>query len=184
MTYLVGKDIKLVKFTEKFVVQKYIQWLNDHDVNRYMCGGRIPISKEEVGERNDKNNVIFAIMSSLSYDKDGDQLVEGDFHSEFIGTIGVNGIDWINRKGEIGYMIGEKTHWGAGLATEAVNLISDYALNRLNLHKIEAGVVKGNTGSVKVLEKNGFKEYATVPQDYWLEGEYHDVLRFYRLQEW
>jgi len=182
MTYLVGKDIKLVKFTDRFITAKYIDWLNDQDVNRYLFTGRIPISKEEITNRNDGNNIMFAIMCKLS--ADGDALVEEEFYSEFIGTISLNGIDWIIRKGEIGYMIGEKSHWGAGIATEAVKLVSDYALNRLNLHKVEAGVVEGNIGSIKVLEKNGFKEYTVIPDDYWFEGKYYGAHRFYKLQGW
>jgi hypothetical protein len=60
----------------------------------------------------------------------------------------------------------------------------DYAFNRLNLNKVTAGVVKGNEGSAKVLIKNGYKQYCTNPQDYYLEGKYFDTERFYKLQEW
>lgn len=186
MTYLDGKEIKLTKFTDRFITPKYIDWLNNQDVNKFMCTGRIPISKEEVGNRNDHCNIMFAIMTHIVVeDDDGIELLAaGDSFSQFIGTISINAIDWINRKGEIGYMIGDKRYWGAGLATETVGLVTDYALNRLNLHKVEAGVVAGNKGSIKVLEKNGFKEYAVIPEDYYLEGKYYDVHRFYRLQEW
>jgi RimJ/RimL family protein N-acetyltransferase len=186
MTYLVGKNIKLIKFTDRFVIPKYIDWLNNQDVNRYMCTGRIPISKEEVGNRNDYCNIMFAIMTHIVVEnEDGeDLLTASDSFSQYIGTIAINAIDWINRRGEIGYMIGEQSYWGAGLATETVGLITDYALNRLNLHKVEAGVVAGNAGSIRVLEKNGFKEYAVVPEDYCIEGKYYDVHRFYKLQEW
>lgn len=183
MTFLIGKRIKLVKFTERFITAKYIDWLNDHEINKYMFTGRIPISKEEIGSRNDFQNIIFAIMSNVHTDN-GDKLWEDDNFSEFIGTISINAIDWINRKGEIGYMIGERSHWGLGIATEAVKLVSDYALNRLNLHKVEAGVVAGNIGSIKVLEKNDFKEYGVIPQDHWVDGKYNDAHRFYKLQEW
>lgn len=180
MTYLIGEKIKLVKFTDRFITAKYIEWLNNHDVNRYLFTGRIPITKEEIRNRNDNNNIMFAIMSNLS--SAGDRLTKNDLYSEFIGTISLHCIDWIIRKGEIGYMIGEQTHWGAGIATEAVGLVSDYALNRLNLHKVEAGVVDGNVGSVRVLEKSGFEKYATIPDDYWIEGKYYDAHRFYKLQ--
>jgi len=182
MTFLTGNRIKLVKFTNRFVVAKYIDWLNDQEVNKYLFAGRMPISKDEVGNRNDSHNIMFAIMSNVHYDNG--KLYEDDNFSEFIGTISINTVDWINRKGEIGYMIGERTHWGLGIATEAVNLVSDYALHRLNLHKVEAGVVAGNIGSIRVLEKNGFKECGVIPQDYWADGKYNDTHRFYKLQEW
>ncbi len=182
MTYLIGKHIKLVKFTDRFVSAKYIDWLNDQDINRYLHTGRMPISKSQISDRNNENNIMFAIMSNLTME-DG-KMTEDDYFIEFIGTISLNGIDWINRKGEIGYMIGSRDHWGYGIATDAVALVADYAFNRLNLNKTEAGVVDGNIGSSKVLEKNGFKEYGRIPCDYALEGKYYDTIRYYKLQEW
>ena len=184
MDYLVGEKIQLTKFTERFRTAKYVSWLNDQSVNRYLCTGRIPITAEELGNRNDYCNIMFAMMSSLEYDEEAGHFVQLEEFPHYIGTISLNAIDWISRNGEIGYMIGDKRYWGAGIASEAVQLVSDYALHRLNLNKVEAGVVAGNIGSVKVLEKNGFKQYGTIPEHYWLEGKYHDVHRFYKLQAW
>ena len=182
MSYLVGNRIRLAKFTDRHITAKYLDWLNDHDINRYMFTGRMPVSKDEVKDRNDFCNIVFSIISNLVYDEEKDQLIQTDMFSEFVGTISLDGIDWINKKAELAYMIGEQSHWGVGLATEAVSLVSEYAFNRLNLHKLEAGVIDGNDGSIRVLEKNGFKKYATVPEDYWLEGKFLNVERFYKLQ--
>ena len=146
-----------------------------------MFAGRIPIDKDEIGNRNNSNNIMFAIMCKLELDNDN--FIEIGDYDNFIGTISLNNIDWINRSGETGYMIGNKEYWGGGIATEAVKLISEYALNRLNLHKVEAGVVEGNIGSVKVLEKNGFREYGIIPDDYFYNGKFYATHRFYKLQE-
>lgn len=184
MTFLQGEKIKLVKFTSRFITAQYIDWLNNQGVNKFLYTGRMPISKEEISERNDHCNLMFAIMCNLAYNFENDEYEELEDYNQYIGTISLNAIDWINRKGEVGYMIGEETHWGLGIATEAVKLVTDYALQRLNLNKVEAGVVDENGGSIKVLERNGFKEYGVIPQDYWHEGKYHDTYRFYKLQEW
>lgn len=40
--------------------------------------------------------------------------------------------------------------------TEAVKLIVDFAFHELKLHRIEAGVMPRNLGSMRVLEKAGF----------------------------
>ena len=183
MVYLVGQKVKLTRFTERFIIPKYIEWINDHEINRYLLTGRIPVASAEIKDPNDFCNVMFAMMTKL-YSDDSGQIAEDELFSNYIGTVFVNGIDWINRKGEVGYLIGDKTLWGEGLATEAVRLITDYALNRLNLHKIEAGVVSENKGSIRVLEKNGYKKYGTIPDDYWIEGVVYDVHRFYKLQGW
>ncbi len=53
-----------------------------------------------------------------------------------------------------------KTHsdyWGKGYATEAVNELIRFGFKELNLHRIEAGCAVDNVGSIRVLEKTGFK---------------------------
>lgn len=170
--YLEGPNIQLVKFTDRYITAEYVGWLNDHEINRYLGTGRLPVAKDEVFAPIDEKTLMFAIISN-----------HRDVY-EYIGTISLHGIDWIARKGEVGYMIGSREHWGKGVATEAVALITDYAFNRLNLNKIIAGVVDGNIGSVKVLEKNGYKQYATLPEEYYLEGKYFDAAQFYKLQRW
>lgn len=40
--------------------------------------------------------------------------------------------------------------------TEAVRLVVGYAFHELKLHRIEAGVMPRNLGSMRVLEKAGF----------------------------
>lgn len=182
--FLVGEHTKLVKFTERYVVAKYIDWLNDQRVNRFLCAGRKPLAMEDITMPNGNTEMRFAILSNLRSNEEKNVMVKGDEFAEYIGTISLNGIDWINRRAEVGYMIGQTSHWGCGIATEIIGLISDYAFNRLGLRKVEAGVVDGNVGSVKALEKNNFKKYGTVPQEYFLEGKYLDVHRFYKLQEW
>jgi ribosomal-protein-alanine N-acetyltransferase len=57
---------------------------------------------------------------------------------------------------ELGYWIGEP-YWGKGIATEAVNLITEYGFNQLNLIRIYSGIFDFNKASQKVLEKAGFK---------------------------
>lgn len=184
MNYLVGNNIKLVKFTERHITSSYIEWLNDHSINRYMFSGRLPIGIDEISIPNTISELRFAALSSLKYSCEDDTLVESDDYSEYIGTISINSIDWISRRAEIGYMIGDKNYWGVGIASEMVKLITDYGIDRINMNKIEAGVISGNIGSIKVLEKNGFRKYGTIPSEYFLEGEYLDSDRFYLLQKW
>ena len=166
--YLLGSNLKLYKFTERYITPEYIGWLNDSETNRFLDVGRIPVVREEVFAPKDDKNLMFAVMEEGS--------------SNYIGTCSLHKIDWISRKAQIGYMMGSKKHWGKGLATELIGLLTDYGFNRLGLNKITAGVVDGNVGSVKVLEKNGYTKYGTNPQDYYLEGEYLDTHLFYKLR--
>ncbi|UFU00656.1 GNAT family N-acetyltransferase [Radiobacillus kanasensis] len=55
----------------------------------------------------------------------------------------------------IGYFL-DKAHNGKGYTTEAVQLITENAFQELKLHRIEAGVMPHNIGSIRVLEKSGY----------------------------
>ncbi len=55
----------------------------------------------------------------------------------------------------VGYSI-DKKHNGKGYATEAVKLAVGFAFDVLELHRIEAGAMPENIGSMRVLEKAGF----------------------------
>jgi len=169
--FLKDEKIKLIRFSEKFITAEYVSWLNDHSVTQYLCTGRLPVSEDDVKILKDsRTNVRFAIVYTE----------KGSF--EYVGTISLNNIDWVSRKGDIGYMLGKSSFWGRGIASRAIGLVSDYAFNRLGLNKVTAGVVEGNIGSAKALEKNGFKQYGTNPQDYYLNGELLGTHLFYKLR--
>jgi len=182
MSHLKGKKIQLIKFNDRFITADYVGWLNNFDVNKYLCTGRILVDKKDIYAPSDDKNLMFAMMSNVGIDDEGLPWEDKDY-VHYIGTISLHDISWIDRKGEIGYMIGSKDHWGMGIATEAIGLVSNYALSRLNLNKVTAGVVDGNIGSLKALEKNGFKRYGVKPQDYYLGGKFLDTILFYKLQE-
>jgi len=179
--FLKSNRIHLIRFTERHITPEYVSWLNDSQVNQYLYTGRIPISKGQLNDPNDANNIMFAIMTNLHI---GDGFTQIQDFVYYIGTCSINSIDYINRRGEIGYMIGSKKYWRRGIATEVISLISDYAFNRLNLYKIEASVVDGHDASIKALEANKFKEYGIKPEDYFLNGMYLGTHKFYKLQNW
>jgi len=174
--------VKLVKFSSKHITPTYMDWLNNHEVNRYLHTGRFPVCKEDVYVPSGEKNLLFAMMSKLVPENDG--LYESSNYQNYVGTISLHGFDSIIRKAEIGLMVGEQNHWGIGIATEAIGLISDYAFNRLNINKLTAGVVEENIGSYKAFEKNGFERYAEEIQDYYLEGKYLSTYKYHKLNEY
>ena len=79
------------------------------------------------------------------------------FDGHLCGVIGLVGQKDVYRKtAEIGYWIGEP-YWNKGIATVAVKLITEYGLDQLDYVRIHTGVFEYNIGSMKVLEKNGYK---------------------------
>lgn len=56
-----------------------------------------------------------------------------------IGNIKIGPINPHHNYADISYFIGEKSLWGKGIATEAIQLILKYAFEELKLHKVTAG---------------------------------------------
>jgi ribosomal-protein-alanine N-acetyltransferase len=94
--------------------------------------------------------------------------------SRLIGTINLFAI----MRGSIqsafvGYFLDEK-HNGKGYTTEAVKLIVKYAFDELKLHRVEAGVMPHNTGSIRVLEKAGFEKEGLARKNVKINGKWED----------
>jgi ribosomal-protein-alanine N-acetyltransferase len=78
------------------------------------------------------------------------------YQDVFCGIISlVQQKDIYKKSAEIGYWLGEP-FWNKGIITVCVKLITHYGLNQLELIRIYAGVFACNSGSMRVLEKNGY----------------------------
>ncbi|MFG0211651.1 GNAT family N-acetyltransferase [Brevibacillus porteri] len=73
----------------------------------------------------------------------------------------------------IGYFL-DKEHNGKGYMTEAVKLVVDYAFEIVGLHRLEAGVMPHNIGSIKVLLKAGFHKEGIAKKNVNINGRWED----------
>jgi [ribosomal protein S5]-alanine N-acetyltransferase len=73
----------------------------------------------------------------------------------------------------IGYTL-DKSHNGKGYTTEAVRLLVDFGFKELKLHRIEAGVMPHNLGSIRVLEKAGFHKEGIARKNVEINGKWED----------
>jgi [ribosomal protein S5]-alanine N-acetyltransferase len=73
----------------------------------------------------------------------------------------------------IGYSLDNK-HNGKGYMTEAVNLVVEYGFKHLHLHRIVAGVMATNIGSLRVLEKVGFEKEGIARKNVKINGKWED----------
>lgn len=81
---------------------------------------------------------------------------------EAAGAIGyVIGTDIERYSAEIGYWLGEM-HWGRGIATEALVLVTEHAFAAANLLRLFALPFADNAGSIRVLEKAGYVREAVL----------------------
>lgn len=73
----------------------------------------------------------------------------------------------------IGYFLDQQQN-GKGYTTEAVEMIVNYAFETLHLHRIEAGVMPHNIGSMRVLEKAGFHKEGLAKKNVKINGVWED----------
>ncbi|GGH80508.1 ribosomal-protein-alanine N-acetyltransferase [Pullulanibacillus pueri] len=73
----------------------------------------------------------------------------------------------------IGYSL-DGQYNGRGYTTEAVSLAVNFAFNELKLHRIEAGVMLNNIGSMRVLEKVGFHKEGIEQKGVKINGQWED----------
>jgi RimJ/RimL family protein N-acetyltransferase len=105
--------------------------------------------------------------------------VEGG--DEPVGDIVLFKIQDRRRWAEIAISIAPE-HWGNGYATEASELIVDYAFSERNLHRLQTRVIEPNDASARVWEKLGFTLEGTLRENQYYDGEYVGT-RYYGLLE-
>jgi len=72
-----------------------------------------------------------------------------------VGSSGLHRIDWQARKFEIGYWV-RTSYEQQGYVTEAVNAITNYAIQELQANRIEIRCDSRNARSAKVAERAGY----------------------------
>lgn len=97
-----------------------------------------------------------------------------------IGTVSLFDINSYHKTAELGIVIGDKTYWGKGVATEVVKTFTDYAVQNLNIQYISAEIEAGNGGMQKVLENSGFISDGVFKGARVKEGNRIDVVHFSR----
>ncbi|WP_066757666.1 GNAT family N-acetyltransferase [Crocinitomix algicola] len=73
-----------------------------------------------------------------------------------VGTVDLFEFDPFNQRAGVGVLI-QKEFRGNGYAFESLELLADYAVNNVGIRNLHASVMGGNTNSLKLFEKAGYK---------------------------
>lgn len=76
---------------------------------------------------------------------------------EVIGMISLSGIDLHNRKATVGLKLSDDCEKGAGFGTDALKIMMKYAIENVNLHRLEASWLEENKASEMLYLKCGWK---------------------------
>ena len=78
---------------------------------------------------------------------------------------------------EIGYIL-HPDYWRKGIATEAIGAVLDHAFGTMGLDRVVADVDPDNTGSIRSLEKLGFRETGREEKTIEINGVWYDSIYF------
>lgn len=82
----------------------------------------------------------------------------------------------------IGYQLDE-AYGGKGFMAQAVGLFVDHLFDVHQFHRIRAEVMPGNIGSIRVLEKVGFRKEGIAKQNLFINDAWEDFILFALLKE-
>ncbi len=159
---LAGNLVTLVP-TPHEMVELWPKWVSDPEVTRYLLMPFVPAPHmEEEWYKNaseSRTDVLWALE------------VEG----RIVGSTGIHDIHWIPAHGTTGLVIGDKTYWRRGIASEAMALRTRYAFRELNLHKLKSSAFMENQGSRRALAKAGYREVGVHREEFFRDGRWHDL---------
>lgn len=152
MFLLSGKMTSLVPFSKEHIENPdYFGWLTDYEVvktiNRldYM----MPVSKEAV---RDYCQAVLASNSDIFF------AIKLSAEDRFVGTLRVAHINWRAQTADVGILVGDRSVWGQGVATDAIRVAGTYLFQNLGLRKLTAGLMAVNEPMRRVFLGLGFHE--------------------------
>lgn len=158
-----GALVRLVPPDRSLHLENALLWMNDPDVSRTLklnLGATRADEERFFGhvERRTGEQFFWAIVAS-----------ETERH---VGFIDLKGINWRQRSSGGGLVIGDRSVWGAGYATDAVRVRTRFAFEQLGLHRIEGHTI--NPAMRKVYEKCGYQYEGMLREKFWSDGRWHD----------
>lgn len=143
-----GRNLVLEPFDKSFITDRYVSWLQDPEVTKFL--GR---SREEPQSRETATEFVESFEGPV--EKYMWAIVPRSV-GDAVGTCTLYNIDRYNGLAEMGLLIGEKDYWGKGTSDETIELLAAFAFDRLGLRRLTAGSSAKNLGMNFTFKKLGF----------------------------
>ena len=101
-----------------------------------------------------------------------------EYDGQLVGSIGFQPqTGWKAHTAEIGYWLGEP-YWGKGIASEALRMMTEIAIEDFDYRKLFAPVLAPNRASMRVLEKGGYRLEGILKDEVQKDGQFFDIHHF------
>jgi [ribosomal protein S5]-alanine N-acetyltransferase len=92
----------------------------------------------------------------------------------------VGNVSWERLNGdvpdvELGYRVFDRAGWGAGVATEALDLLAGWLFDSQSMNRLRLTIHVDNAASQRVAEKCGFTMEGTSREAWYHKGQWHDI---------
>ena len=151
--------------------------------NKYFWSTFEPLHRDEYYTEETQYKKIMEGIQLLNTNREFSFGIYDKYSQQLIGHISLYAIKRLPySSGFIGYSM-DKNFVGRGIATEAVNLVLEFAFQTINLHRVEAYVTPKNDASVRVLEKAGLVREGLLRELLFINGEWVDHYMYALLQQ-
>ena len=168
-------EFPVLKMEEGFILRELqpldsmdlLNYLSDKEVHKYINEEDTPATLKEAESEVHYWSSLFKHKRSVYW------AVAREDTNQVIGTVGFNMWSRTHDRVEISYDLAHE-YWGKGLMTSLLRLIIKYGFEEVNLKRIQATVVLSNKGSIRVLQKLGFKSEGVLAKYNYLRGKHCD----------
>ena len=165
-----SSNFKLRRLRESDV-EDFYHYIIDDNVKKYLSDADIPSSLENAKSELMYWAHLYTLYKSIYW---GIATLEDD---KLIGTCGFNHWNRMHRRAEISYDLAF-SHWGRGIMTQAIKSITEFALSKMDVQRVQATVAVDNISSIRVLEKCGYQKDGILQKYGILHGESKDFYMY------
>lgn len=144
---IISEKINLIPIHKKHINRKYISWLKDKKLNKY------------IGVRFTKISIVNIVnyINFLRSNKDLECFAIEDKNNVHIGNIFITNINKINKVASYGILIGDAKARLTGYGFFSSLLIIEFLFRKLKVNKIQGSCMSENYLSWRLLERIGFE---------------------------
>jgi RimJ/RimL family protein N-acetyltransferase len=168
---ILGEKVRLRR-PERDDLARFAAWLNDPEVRRHLALVH-PMSAVLEERWFEDQLKLEPALQALVIEA---ARIGGEADWNPVGVTAWHAIDWRNRTGELGIVVGEKSAWNAGVGTDAVRTLVRWGFRELNLNRAFLRVYEDNAAAIRCYEKVGFRHEGRLRQDRYQDGRYLDTL--------
>jgi len=147
----------IIAQTKRLTIREF----SSDEIETYLDHVTHPQVAQYISKKSREERILIFNNALLNYAQTKAFGIWGVFNNdnEFIGSCLLRPFFDENEVLELGYTIAPK-HWGQGIATEVVKVITGYGLSNTNINAIVACTDLPNLASQRVLLKTGFEQEA------------------------